>query len=238
MRQLGRTAGQVDTLGWMMSYADMATILLAMFIVLSALSRDQTGVTFQQATGSLAKARESLGLSGLFSTSSRPIPFEGPTPHYAFTRADDLPGLTPDGPAPDRVLDGDEENLKRFVQEIRRQFPCERQPALAGRVVIDLYEPFGKKAPYLTATHNEALHQLLPLLGQPEYRLQLVVWAATPAPAVWARAVDRASLVVREFEKGAGLEDSTRRRILPAGQPWRYRDVRRPVLSLVLTRQR
>jgi hypothetical protein len=227
------TPRKIDALGWMMSYADMATILLAMFIVLSALSRDQTGVTFQRATGSLADAREAFGLPGLFSTSSRPIEFEGPTPRYAYA-----PGVDSAGDEnPDRVLDGDEENLKRFVQEIRRQFPCERQPAVAGRVIVDLYEPLGKKAPYLTASHTGAIHQLLPMLEQSKYRLQLIVWAPTPAPAVWARAVDRASLVLREFAKGADLEESTSRRISPEGQPWRYRDIRRPALSLVLTRQ-
>ena len=233
MRRRAPTPGKIDPLGWMMSYADMATILLALFIVLSALSRDQTGITFQRATGSLADAREAFGLPGLFSTTSQPIPFEGPTPRYAYATGDDASGDA----QPERILDGDEENLKRFVEEIRRQFPCERRPAGAGRVIVDLYEPLAKKAPYLAASHTEAIHQVLPMLERAKYRLQLVVWAPTPAPAVWARAVDHAALVLAEFAKGAGLEDSTLRRISPEGQPWRYRDIRRPALSLVLTRE-
>jgi hypothetical protein len=237
VRRKALTPGKIDALGWMMSYADMATILLAMFIVLSALSRDQTGITFERATRSLANAREAFGLPGLFSTSSQPIPFEGPTPHYAYAESDVSPGESADDAKPERVLDGDEENLKRFVLEIQRQFPCERQPAVAGRVIVDLYEPLGKKAPYLTTSHTEAISQLLPMLEGAKYRLQLIVWAPTPAPAVWARAVDQASLVLREFAKGADLGDSTARRISPEGQPWRYRDIRRPALSLVLTRQ-
>jgi hypothetical protein len=229
VRRRAITPGKIDPLGWMMSYADMATILLALFIVLSALSRDQTGITFQRATASLAEAREAFGLPGLFSTSAQPIAFEGPTPRYAYAEGGDA--------QPERILDGDEENLKRFVEEIRRQFPCERGPAVAGRVIVDLYEPLGKKAPYLAGSHAEAIHQVLPMLERSKYRLQLIVWAATPAPAVWARAVDHAGLVLAEFAKGAELEDSTLRRISPEGQPWRYRDVRRPAMSLVLTRE-
>lgn len=38
----------VNTEGWMMSYADMVTILLAMFIVLSTLGKDQTGASLQK----------------------------------------------------------------------------------------------------------------------------------------------------------------------------------------------
>ena len=237
MWQRKKADGRINTTGWMISYADMATILLAMFIVLSTLGKDQTGISLQQATGSLEKARTSFGLPGLFSTTSQAIPMKGPTPHYAYTRSEEEPDRKADGKRPERILDGDEEHLQRFVQEIQRQFPCERQPRPAGQVIVDLYEPLGKQTPYLTEKHNEVLRQMLPLLEQPKYRLQLVVWAGTPAATAWTRAANQATLAAREFATDANLSEAATKRLLPCGQPWRYRDVRRPVLSLVLTKQ-
>src|SRR5947209_7064065 len=72
----------INTEGWMMSYADMATILLAMFIVLSTLGKDQTGVNLHNGTGSFRQALDAFGLPGLFSTSSRVIPLETASPRY------------------------------------------------------------------------------------------------------------------------------------------------------------
>lgn len=232
-----KVGGKVNTQGWMISYADMATILLAMFIVLSTLGKDQTGVSFQNARDSLDDSRRSFGLSGMFSTSSTPIPLEGPTPHYAYDRPTDQADKSPDGLPPRRVLDGDEEHLRRFVQEIQRQFPCERQPRPSGQVIVDLYEPLGREAPYLTAKHNDVLLQVVSLLERPNYRMELVVWASSPAATAWKRAVDQATLVRQEFADSADLGEAARGRLLSSGQPWRYRDVRRPVLSLLLTKQ-
>src|SRR5581483_8996155 len=73
----------INTEGWMMSYADMATILLAMFIVLSTLGKDQTGVNLYNGTGSFRKALDSFGLPGFFSSSSMPIQLSYPSPHYS-----------------------------------------------------------------------------------------------------------------------------------------------------------
>src|SRR5215471_2745480 len=72
----------VNTEGWMMSYADMATILLAMFIVLSTLGKDQTGVSLYNGTGSFRRALDCFGLPGLFPNSAKPIQAEAPGPRY------------------------------------------------------------------------------------------------------------------------------------------------------------
>src|SRR2546426_8636565 len=104
MRRRRTADGQINTNGWMMSYADMATILLAMFIVLSTLGKDQTGVNLQRGTGSFTNALRSFGLPGLFSTSPRPIALSGPTPHYLYVPPEEPSDEgRPDG-APPRIL--------------------------------------------------------------------------------------------------------------------------------------
>jgi hypothetical protein len=230
-----KVEGAINTEGWMMSYADMATILLAMFIVLSTLGKDQTGLSLQHATGSFVRSLHSYGLPGLFSHASKPVTLTGPSPHYLYSPPAD--GGEGGGPDNLRVIDADEEHLRRFVHELQRQFTCRRRPRQAGQVVIDLYEPLRKEAPYLTARHNEVLHQVAPLLNRPDYRAELVVWATTPAATAWARAVQQASLAAEEFAADNHVEGDARMRLTPVGRPWPFRDVRRPVLSVVLAKQ-
>ena len=74
--------GGVNTNGWMMSYADMATTLLAMFIALSTLGKDQSGVSFYNGTGSFLRALDTFGLPNLFPSSTRAIRLQATGPHY------------------------------------------------------------------------------------------------------------------------------------------------------------
>src|SRR5207249_255869 len=74
--------GHVNTEGWMMSYADMATTLLAMFIVLSTMGKDQTGVSLYNGTGSFFHALDTLGLGGNFTASAKAIQFDAYGPKY------------------------------------------------------------------------------------------------------------------------------------------------------------
>src|SRR5207302_844613 len=113
-----------------------------------------------------------------------------------------------------------------FLEELRRQFPCDRLTRPTGQVVIDVYEPLRKQPPYLTERHIEVLHQVLPLIQRANFRVQFVVWAATPAAGPWARAANQAHAAVEELALTGDLDLATRQRILPLGQPWRYRDIR------------
>ena len=72
----------INANAWMMSYADMATTLLAMFIVLSTMGKDQTGISLYNGTGSFRHAEESLGLPSFFPNSSHVITLQEPGPHY------------------------------------------------------------------------------------------------------------------------------------------------------------
>lgn len=237
MKRRKRHDGTINTDGWMMSYADMATILLAMFIVLSTLGKDQTGVSLSRATGSFQNALRNFGLPGLFPTSSKPIPMSGPTPRYTYAPGEEADRPEKGGAEPLRVIDGEEEHLQRFLKELKRQFTCNRLPRQTGQVIIDLYEPLSKRPPYLTARHNEVLHQVLPLLLRGNYHLRLVVWATTPTASAWVRAANQARLAAEELAEASRLDEAARRRLVPLGQPWRYRDIRRPFLSFILVKQ-
>ena len=219
-----QAAGPVNTHGWMMSYADMVTILLAMLIVLSTLSSDQTGITLYNGAASFAKALSSFGLTGPSAASLRPLEMNYSTPHYLFKAG---------SKSEDEDMD---EPLQHFLLELQRQFVVERRRPAAGQVVIDLYEPLHRDAPYLAPHHLEALHQVRPLLDRPNYRLHLIVWTPTPRPSAWSRAADKARLAADELITAERLPPAAAGRLVPLAQPWRYRDVRRPILSLIVVK--
>src|SRR6185437_12122182 len=113
------TGSRINTDGWMMSYADMATILLAMFIVLSTLGKDQTGINLANGTGSFVNSLNSFGLDGLLDAAPHPLKMNKQTPDYLFNlrpmdSRQDQAGETDKV----RIIDGEEEHLQRFLQEL------------------------------------------------------------------------------------------------------------------------
>lgn len=214
----------INTSGWMMSYADMVTILLAMLIVLSTLSRDQTGLTLYNAAASFTRALGSFGLPGFSIAPLQPLGRSYSTSPYLFTAREKA------------GEEGDDEQLQCFLGELERQLPVERLRPAAGLVIIDLYEPLHRDAPYLAPHHREVLDRLRPLLDRPNYRLHLVVWTPTPRPSAWSRAAAQARGAADEIIAAAQLPPSAAARLVPLAQPWRYRDIRRPILSLVVVK--
>jgi Membrane MotB of proton-channel complex MotA/MotB len=243
----GHGAGP-DSLAWMMSYADMATILLAMFIVLSTFAKDQTGISLYYGTGSFQAAIASFGVPGLMAQSSTVVPLNAPGPQHTLasqgsSEVGPEPSIALDKDAsgapqttPDRVIDGEQENFQRFLGEMDRHFKTAKLPRTAGQTALDFYEKLGKQPPYVTALQQEQLAPLLPLLRQNGYRMQVIVWAGIPRDTATSRAAEEAADVADELAASAGLDATARRRLIAVGQSWPYRDVLRPAMSVVVTR--
>jgi flagellar motor protein MotB len=237
-----------DSLAWMMSYADMATILLAMFIVLSTFAQDQTGISLYYGTGSFRAAVASFGLPGLMSNSSQVVSLQASGPQHTLPNSEggepnpeqpvakDKEHVVPPETLPDRVIDGEAENFQRFLGEMDRHFKTAKLSRTAGQTALDFYDKLNSKAPFLTDAQQEQLAPLLPLLHKSGYRMQVVVWAGIPRDSATTRAAEEAANVADELAAGAGLEGEARRRLIAVGQSWSYRDVQRPVMSVVITR--
>jgi hypothetical protein len=229
----------INTEGWMMSYADMATILLAMFVVLSTLGKDQTGVNLYNGTGSFKHALDCFGLPGLFESGNKPVPMEAPSPKYLLPedeRTDPL-GNGPDkGKDERRVIDIELEQMQRFLNEMARQFNVEKLPRTQGEAVVDFYDRLHASPPYLTDKYGDVVWQVVPVLNRSDYRVFLIVWATTPADTAWVRAVEQARAVVDEITESAQLDADARARLIPLGQPWPYAKTRRPIMSLVIAK--
>jgi hypothetical protein len=220
----GHPVSAINTSGWMMSYADMVTILLAMLIVLSTLSRDQTGLTLFNGTASFTKVLGSFGLPDFSASSLQPLGRSYSTPHYLFTTKEQA------------KEEGDDEPLQRFLGELERQLPVERLRPQTGQVIIDLYEPLHRDAPYLAPHHLEVFDRLRPLLDRPNYQVHLVVWTPTPRPSAWSRASAQARGAADEIINASQLPPPAAQRLVPLAQPWPHRDIRRPILSLIVVK--
>jgi hypothetical protein len=226
----------INANAWMMSYADMATTLLAMFIVLSTMGKDQSGISLYNGTGSFLHAEESLGLPGFFPSSSHVISLQEAGPHYQVGEPADAVAGDKGSATKSRVIDGEEENLQRFLREIDRQFAVAKLPRAGARAAVDFYEPLNRKPPYLDSAKAATLKQVLEVLRRPGCRVSLIVWATTPSKSAWERAAAQARLVADDAAKSVGLDDSARMRLLALGQAWRYVDDQRPIMSVIISR--
>jgi hypothetical protein len=230
LRKKKKGHGEVNSNAWMVSYADMATILLAMFIVLSTLGKDQTGISLYYGTGSFKQAMKNFGLPGLNANSNQVVPLQSSGTAYPTDAPFRDAAEDPTG----RIIDGEQEYLQHFLTEMGRAFEARKQDRTAGHCSLDVYEPLGKTAPYFKGKVREVVMQMLPLLRRGGYRLQVVVWAPMPNESAVLRAAGQAQQLVAEIGAEADLDPVARERLVAVGQTWRYRDVPRPVLSVVV----
>jgi flagellar motor protein MotB len=223
---------EVNANAWMISYADMATILLAMFIVLSTLGKDQTGISLYYGTGSFKQAMKNFGLPGLYSNSSQVVPLKSSGTAYPTDAPFRDDGQDPTG----RIIDGEQEYLQHFLTELSRAFATTKRDRTSGQCSLDVYEALPKTAPYFTGKTREVVMPLLPLLRRGNYRLQVVIWAPMPNESTVQRAAGQAQQLVAEIVAAAELDPALQERLVAVGQTWRYRDVPRPILSVVVTK--
>jgi Membrane MotB of proton-channel complex MotA/MotB len=237
----------INTEGWMMSYADMATILLAMFIVLSTLGKDQTGASLQKGLESYRESRQTFGFPGMFDTTGRAINLSASGPRYNLHHEDDPSrqgntaiGVASNGPDDEKregvSIDQEKEQFQHFVKELERQFDVKRMPYVTGQATVDLFDPLNKHAPLLTAKHKEALSPVIGLLKRDEYRLMVVAWATMSKDSALLRAAEQAQSIAKEIIDSGHLDEAASRRLMAVAKTWPYADYQRPVFSLVVAK--
>jgi hypothetical protein len=220
----------VNPEGWMMSYADMVTVLLSLFIVLTTLGKDQTGVRLQKGMEGYRRSRELFGLPGALPNSAQPWQLDHATPRYLLEDPNDDAAARAG-----KSADGEAEQLRRFLGEMKRQFRVEEMPRVLSQAAVDFYDPLGK-SPLLAGRNAEVAGQVLAVLSRRPYRVHVVVWATMPSPSAWERAARLSRRLAEEIAGRAELDADARERLVPLGQPWRYPNHQRPVFSLVVSR--
>ena len=227
---------------YLVSFGDTMTTLLAFFIVLCSLAEEQTGANLYRGTGSFVDAMEAHGLPGIFlsETTTNAIDRLHTNPLYV---APDLEGKPPESnpTGPDvenglRSIDRASEVFQRFLNEVERSLEVRKLRESRGEVVFDYFNQLPRQSPLLDGVYADELSRVLPTLSRPNYEVDLIVWATTPSPTAWNLAINRATTIVDELAVLANLRPEQLARINAMGKPWRYSDLKRPVLTVIVRR--
>jgi flagellar motor protein MotB len=228
--------------GYLVSFGDTMTALLAFFIVLNTLAEEQTGADIHAGTGSFIEATDKLGAPGIFSDgmSRYRLQLDEPSPLYIVPDEDENESFgNASGPDEDGdnswVRDREQEEYERFLTELERFHEIEPTPSVKGEVSFDRMKRLPRQEPLLDEGMREMLIPLAPLLRRPDYEIEIVVWATTPGPSAWTRSVRQARQLHRETKDlfGSAVDSS---RLTAAGRPWLHSNVERPVVSVIVRR--
>ena len=215
------------------------TALLAFFIVLNSLAEEQSGANLHAGTGSFVSATNSVGLPGKFSVdgSSNAVQME----HAGVLYIQDSEKKDGDGAGDSKeanklpVLDAEEEQFLRFLNEMERIASVKRLPDAHGDVVFDFFEPLNKEGAILKRKTLKAMVKSLAALSLPTSRITCIVWATTPGPSAWNRAVQQADRVVTQLAGAVEFTEEQSQRVRAEGRPWPFSKARRPIISIMVT---
>ena len=130
---------------YLVSFGDTMTALLAFFIVLNSLSKEQTGANMYAGTGSFVNAFSRSGLPGQLpgNRSSDMIQQREHQPIYALRENLDRNTQGNVGPDDtdnkDRILDRDKENFQKFLTDIEKKFGLDSNPPISNIVAFDSF---------------------------------------------------------------------------------------------------
>ena len=200
----------------LISYGDTLTALLAFYIVLNSLAKEQTGANIHAGTGSFISVTDSLGLPGIFGKdmSRYPLQFHEPSPLYIVPDRDDLGNASGPDDVPDTtwVRDREQEEFERFLLEIDRLHHVQQLAEATGEVTFDRMSRLPQEPPLLDQQMREMMIPLAPLLNRPDYEIEIVVWSTTPSKSAWKRSVRQANELrneaVRLLRKGVTSDRS------------------------------
>lgn len=228
--------------GYLVSFGDTMTALLAFFIVLNSLAEEQTGANLHSGTGSFVKALKSFGVPGIFSSqlSAQAFQLEAPAPLY-IVPADEDEDVTNKSTGDEhtidrqRIIDREHEDFQRFLNEVDRWHEISMEPSVDGEVAFDLFAKLetetGRAPPELLS----AARQVAPVLRRDGYEAEIIVWATTPSMTAWPRAIKQADKLKQEVAEYLQLK-APDEKLKSSGRSWGSKTAKRPSVSLVVRR--
>lgn len=230
---------------YLISFGDTMTALLAFFIVMNSLATDQTGANLYSGTGSFINVSDGKGVPGLFLSGRSTYPFQmhQAAPIYIVGEEDDTTvdnGSTgPDDTNEESIVkDYEEDQLQRFLKQMQEDNSVVPQDSIQGEVAFDLLKPLPRDEDIFVEELREQMVALSPALRRPGYEMQIQVWATTPAPSAWMRAVTQAEELQRRIPEFLQLSGKDRLKIKASASPWHTADLQRPSVSLLVRKTR
>ncbi|MCA9087522.1 MAG: flagellar motor protein MotB [Planctomycetaceae bacterium] len=224
--------------GYLISFGDTMTALLAFFIVLNSLATEQTGAKLHDGTGSFVQAGKSHGMPGMFSSgqSRFPMSMQESSPIYAVGDDSTEAKATGSGPDDDAdtiwVRDRTMEEYDRFLLAMERISKASPDQEIKGEVAFDRMKALPSPEEPLDEAMREQLMQILPLLLTGRYELDVVVWATTPSDSAWRRAAGQAQEIRTRVLEFMQLQGEDAARVRSCARPWFSSTIKRPSMSL------
>ena len=227
---------------YLVSFGDTMTALLAFFIVINSLSKDQTGANLHSGTGSFVSAVSSIGIPGTVPGQASKLvnPRDAPSPIYALSENLKKDGEDSVGPDPEnnheKVIDRDKESYQRFLYEIERVFELQQQPSKTGQIAFDSFEPFDLKTGSLSKHAIQLAAETVPLLQNPDSSLEIIVWVPVPSNTVINKMLIKSEQVKKEIESKFWTKSNWKSRLRITVKPWLFTDAKRPVITFVVAK--
>ena len=243
MTRKAKAPDSLPSKAYLVSFGDTMTALLAFFIVLNSLAKEQTGANMHAGTGSFVAAFASSGTPGTISgnNSSDMIQQTAPTPVYGL--AENLDKNETEGSVgpddtyrKDRIIDREKDNFQKFLSEIESKFGLKTDPPIIDQIVFDSFEPFNRETGALSAHAIELASDIIPKLRDDSSKLEIVVWASIPSKTIVDKTLYKSMSVKVEIESKFWLKPMEIKRIRYSVKPWLFSDVKRPVLSFILSK--
>ena len=227
---------------YLVSFGDTMTALLAFFIVLNSLAKEQTGANMYSGTGSFVQAKTNIGVPGNApgNRSSQLYAKNAPAPIYACADKKSSDNV---GPGPDeeddnnRVVDRQADNFKRFLSEMEYQFEVNEEAPTQSQVVFDSFENLSRTSddllgPVALQIASDSITQLI----NEDIEIEVIVWATMPSPKALNRAMVQAEKIQKQLDSSFFYRGNQRQRISTSAKPWLFADAARPRMSFVISR--
>jgi flagellar motor protein MotB len=230
---------------YLVSFGDTMTALLAFFIVLNSLAKDQTGANMYAGTGSFVNAFAKSGTPGGMpgNRSSDMIQQAHQAPIYALAKNleknESEGSIGPDDTQDkDRVLDREKEEFQKFLSKVESNYGLESKPSTVNQVVFDSFDFFDKKDGSLSEHAIKLAAEMIPKLRKSNSTMETIVWAAMPSRAEIQRKLSKSHQVKTEIESLFWLKPNMKSRMSFTVKPWLFKDAKRPVISFVISETR
>lgn len=238
----GKEKTRVDapSKAYLVSFGDTMTALLAFFIVLNSLAKEQTGANMYSGTGSFVNAFANSGLPGELTgnRSRNMLQQNSQMPIYALAgNLDKNEGKVgpDDSDDKDRIVDRDKDQFQKFLSDIENSFGLKNLEQLENQSVVDSFTAVYTKSSEISKPTIQLLSEAIAKLRQPNVHLEVIIWASMPSKVNLDSNLEKSVKLRSEIERMFWLKPEELARIRYRVKPWLFSDAKRPTISVVFS---